>query len=162
MYESNKVVNNVGAGIVHEVSYMAKISNNIVKGNANVPTPSLWFSQIVLANSQNVEVYGNTVEVPSGGANAIGLVNEPRGTGSQGVWVAANNYIHNNAITFLGRGGATGLESHPGSPDATGNRFDYNTYILAAGGTVHWMWLNRMNWKSFVAAGEEGHGVYAN
>lgn len=158
VYESNTVVDNAGPGIQHEISYDATIMNNTVTGNSSNSSSSLWDSQIVVANSQNVQVYGNTVQVPSGGGNGIGLLNEERGTGSLGVWAASNNYVHNNAVTYLGAGGQSGFVSYPGGPATSGNHFDYDSYTMKDGGAIHWMWLSKMTWSGLLAAGQETHG----
>jgi hypothetical protein len=140
------------------------ISGNTVKGNHVVSSSplTLWSSQIVLANSQNVEVDFNTVEVPAAGADGIGLLNELRGVGILGVWTAANNNVHNNTITYLGTGGNSGFISYPGGPPAAGNRFDYDQYILPDAGSLHWEWMNPMDWKQLQSAGQELHGNTSN
>jgi parallel beta-helix repeat protein len=162
VYENNTVVNNLNAGILHEISYNAVITGNTVEGNGNASNSLLWNSQIELANSQNVLVYGNTIEVPVVGGNGIGLINESRGTGTLGVWVASNNYVHNNTITHLGAVGDSGIEENAGAPTPVGNRFDYNQYILKDAGSVHWAWISQMTWKELQAAGQETHGSLSN
>jgi parallel beta-helix repeat protein len=162
VYEYNTVENNAAAGIQHEISYNATIANNIVTGNADNSTATLWNSQIVLANSQNVDVSGNTVQVPLGGGNGIGLINEERGTGSLGVWVAANNSVQNNTVTYIGATGVSGLVDYLGGNTAVGNSFDNDVYVLKGGGVEHWMWFNEMNWGQFQNAGQEGSGTCCN
>jgi len=161
VYQSNTVVNNLGIGILHEISYNAVISLNTVEGNHfDLISPlNLWSSEIVLANSQNVEVYGNTVEVPATNADGIGILNELRGTGSLGVWVASNNNVHNNTITYLGSGGSSGMISYPGGPAVTGNQFDFNKYVLEDAGSLHWTWMKLLDFAQLQAAGQELHGA---
>src|ERR1035441_2262265 len=96
-------------GIQHEVSFNAIIRNNSVMGNGNSPSVWLWNAQIDVQNSSNVEVYGNTVQVASGGGNGIALINQNRGRGPLGPWVAANNYVHDNTITYMGASGVSGI-----------------------------------------------------
>jgi len=160
LYESNTVINNAGSGILHEISYKAVITGNTVEGNSVVADSdsTLWNSQIVLANSQNVDVYGNTVQAAADGGNGIGLINEQRGTGTLGVWAAANNVVYSNTITYLGAAGTSGIMTSSGGPSAPGNRFDYNKYILAEAGSVHWAWLKPVDWTQLHAAGQELHG----
>jgi len=161
VYQGNTVVNNLGIGILHEISYNAVISGNVVAGNhfdLNSPL-SLWDSQIVLANSQNVQVYENTVEVPASAADGIGIVNELRATGILGVWAAANNSVHNNTVTYLGTGGSSGMINYPGGPPAPGNHFDYNKYVLPNAGSLHWTWNTSMKFAQLQSAGQELHGV---
>jgi hypothetical protein len=164
LYENNTVINNASTGIQHEISYNAIIRNNTVKGNGNSPSVvSLWQgSQIMVQNSSNVEVYGNTVEVPSVGGNGIGLMNQSRGSGTLGPWVAANNYVHNNTVVYLGAGGYSGIVDDTGGNSAVGNQFDYNHYTLQNGGSKHWSWVTSMDWKGFLAAGQEPNGSCCN
>lgn len=162
IYDSNTVINNLNEGIKHEVSYNAIIRNNIVKGNGTSSTVWLWNSQIEVQNSSSVEVYGNTVEVQSGSGNGIGLINQKRGSGTQGSWVAANNYVHGNTVTYLGKNGVSGLVDDTGGSTAVGNRFDSNHYITPDGGATryHWIWLPAKGyaWTGFQTMGQEQNG----
>src|SRR5262249_44454163 len=63
--ENNTVTNNFGGpGIQYEISTSAKIRYNTVRYNY---TPDggwwMWGAQILVQNSSDVEVYGNTVDV---------------------------------------------------------------------------------------------------
>lgn len=157
LYDSNTVVDNL-TGIKHEISYNAIIRNNTVKDNGNIATVWLWHAQIEVQNSSDVEIYGNTVEVPSGGGNGIVVINQKRGSGIMGAWVAANNYVHDNTVTYLGIKGLCGLADDTKLGAALGNRFDSNRYILRKGGTVHWSWFRSLDWRGLQAAGQEPHG----
>jgi parallel beta-helix repeat protein len=163
VFDGNTVINNLGEGIQHEISYNAVISNNIVKGNGNISTSGLWNAQILLQASSNVEVYGNTVEVSVRGGNGIVLMNEKRGSGIQGAYVAANNRVHNNTITYLGANGYSGIDDSREDHTAVGNSFYSNRYIFVTGSSnsAHWMWPwpVPMNWKAFQATGQEVHGT---
>ena len=162
LYESNTVINNLNEGIKHEVSYSAIIRNNTVKGNGTTKTVWLWNSQIEVQNSSSVEVYGNTVEVQAGSGNGIGLINQKRGSGTQGPWAAANNYVHNNTVTYLGQNGASGLVDDTGGTPALGNRFDSNRYITSSADATrhHWVWApsKGYEWPAFKAMGQETNG----
>jgi hypothetical protein len=164
LYDSNTVINNLNDGIKHEVSYSAVIRNNIAKGNGNTSTTWLWNAQIEVQNSSDVEVYGNKVEVPSGGGNGIALINQNRGAGTLGPWVAANNYVHDNNVTHLGNNGASGLVDDTGGGAAVGNRFDTDHYSVPSGdgGKRHWQWLTGMDWLAFQAVGQEVQGSCCN
>jgi hypothetical protein len=162
VYQSNTVKNNQGAGILHEISYAATIDSNIVENNGDVSGMDLWNAQIVLANSSGVNVFMNTVEVPLGGGQGIGLVNEQRGTGTQGPWVAAHNAVHNNTVAYFGTAGVTGIVDYLGHGTAVGNVLDYNHYILEVGGATHWMWFSNMTWPQLQSAGQEIHGRCCN
>ena len=157
-YISNTVLNNSGVGIQHEVSYAAVIRNNIVEGNAPAPTTWLGNAQIRIMNSSNVEVYNNTVETAVSGGNGIAVYNQDRGSGTLGLWVSANDYVHNNNVTYLGVNGESGFQNDGNISQATGNRFDYNSYTLAAGGTAHWFWYGWATWSYFHQQGQELHG----
>jgi parallel beta-helix repeat protein len=158
LYDSNTVINNLNEGIKHEISYNAIIRNNTVKGNGNTLTVWLWTSQIEVQNSSNVEVYGNTVEVPVAGGNGIAIINQNRGSGTLGPWVAANNYIHGNTIKYLGSYGGSGWVDDTGGSTATGNLFDSDRFIIQNGGGVRWTWPLWTTWAGFQAAGQEANG----
>ena len=162
LYDSNTVINNLNEGIKHEISYNAIISNNTVKGNGNAPTVWLWNSQIEVQNSSNVEVFGNTVEVPADGGNGIGIINQTRGSGTLGPWVAANNYIHGNTVKYLGSQGGSGWVDDTGGSTAIGNLFDSDRYILKNGGSLHWDWPLWTTWAGFQAEGQEANGNCCN
>jgi hypothetical protein len=98
------------------------------------------------------------MEVPSGGGNGIALINQNRGSGTMGAWVAANNYVHDNTVTYLGVKGLSGLADDTKAGAAVGNRFDSNRYILRNGGAIHWSWFRSLDWRGLQAVGQEAHG----
>jgi Glycosyl hydrolases family 28/Bacterial Ig-like domain (group 3)/Right handed beta helix region/Bacterial Ig-like domain (group 2) len=163
LYDSNTVTNNFNEGIKHEISYSAVISNNIVKGNGYSPSVWLGNGQICIQNSSNVEVLGNTVEVPvASGGNGIVIINQNRGTGKLGPLISANDYVHNNTVTYLGPLGFSGAGDDTGGTPPTGDSFDYNQYTVVKAAGWHWRWFqntNWMNWSQFRVAGQELHGV---
>ena len=146
-YDNNTVANNLAGGIMHEVSYAAVIKNNTVSGNA--PNQLIWLenAQILIQNSSNVEVFGNQVEVPATGGNGITLVNQKRGSGSNGPWVVQNDNVHDNTITYLGPRGSSGIADDTKPPQSNGNSFEHNHYVLKGGGTKHWYWYSDMTWE---------------
>ncbi len=162
LYENNTVINNLNEGIKHEASFNAIIRNNTVKGNGNTSTVWLWNAQIELQASSNVEVYGNIVEVPAGGGNGIALINESRGSGTLGVYAAANDTVHDNAITYLGTEGRSGIVDSTTGNTAVGNHFDYDHYMVKNGGSMHWDWFSGMVWNGLLAVGQETHGSCCN
>ena len=159
LYDTNTVTNNANEGITHEVSYSAIIRNNIVRGNGNSATVWLWNAQILIQNSSNVEVYGNTVEIGVAGGNGIAVINQKRGSGANGPWVASGNYIHDNSITALGEVGATGFVDDSHSNSAQNNRFDRNHYFVKSGAARHWAWGGFLDWNGFTQAEQELHGT---
>ncbi|ABF42797.1 hypothetical protein Acid345_3797 [Candidatus Koribacter versatilis Ellin345] len=129
VYEKNRVLNNTGAGIVHEISYDAVIRNNFVSGNR---------VGIIIILSSNVQAYGNVVEVPPNGTDAIRVANGNRGEGKFGPYVAHDIRVYDNIITFLGSSGRSGLS---GPLDTARNVvFENNQYHLLGGGNAHWIW----------------------
>jgi len=162
VFDRNTIVNNQRQGIQHEISYNAVISNNVVKDNGNTSTGGLWNAQILIQQSSNVEVFGNTVEIPARGGNGIVLMNGNRGSGILGPYITAKNRIHNNTITYLGASGYSGMEDSRKDNTAIRNSFYSNRYIFLIGNSnsAHWMWPwpTPMSWKAFQATGQEVHG----
>ena len=98
LYEDNVVVHNGMGGISHEISYQAIIRNNTLIGNgADDPRSWWWGNEIQIQNSQNVEVYGNRVEM-TGGGNGIVIIQQNRGSGTFGTHTTTGNQIHDNII----------------------------------------------------------------
>lgn len=164
LYEDNRVINNIGPGIYHEISYRAIIRNNIVQHNANATAP-LWLEngQIQMGTSQNVEVYGNTIEVDSHNFNQ-GMVafQQDRGTGRYGRYQATGNYFHHNIITITGNGpfGRSGVIQDNASPNVyTSNHFDYNVYSVPDVQHRYWDWdWDDRTWTEWQARGQDLHG----
>jgi hypothetical protein len=132
-FVDNLVFENRGDGIKHEISYAAKIHGNTVARNGHGTLNWLWRSQILIQNSQDVEVYDNVVEVGPDYGNGISVINQNRGKGRHGPWVARNNFVHNNTIIHLGASGASGMVADHGREwfdDNSGNLFDSNTYVV--------------------------------
>lgn len=162
-YEQNLIENNLSGGIMHEVSYDALIKNNTVRDNAAGVLVWLENAQILIQNSSNVEVVGNTVEVPAAGGNGITLVNQNRGSGNNGPWVIQNDRVHNNTITYLGAKGYSGIADDTKPHTSNSNSFDANRYILKGGGTDHWYWYSSMSWdKMTQISHQEAHGKCCN
>lgn len=110
-YDRNILVNNLVAGIQHEISQDAVISNNYFYGNGG-PANWLWEAAILIQNSSNVQVFGNTIRTASNRGNGIGIINQNRGSGPRGPYVAQGNSIHDNDITYgPGSAAGSGLES---------------------------------------------------
>ena len=161
-YDSNTVTDNFNEGIKHEVSYSALICNNTIKGNGY--SRGVWLSnaQISIQNSSDVQVYGNNVEVPIAGGNGIVIINQERGMGTLGLWISANDYVHNNTIIYLGPTGFSGTADDTGGKAPSGDSFDYNKYTVEKAAGWHWRWFGTtswLNWNQLKAAGQEAHGV---
>lgn len=163
LYESNVIRNNTGgAGIQHEISYAAVIRYNTVCNNTNAWPFWLWASQILIQNSQNVEVHHNTVETLPTGGNGIGIIQQNRGTGPYGPHLAINNSIHDNSITYRGGVSSSGMvaDYNQGELIQNGNNvFDYNSYHLQDPNWYHWNWGSGVTWNGLRQAQQELHGT---
>lgn len=151
LYEDNRIEYNANGGISHEISYRAVIRNNTFKGNGRAFSVWLWGGAIQIQNSQDVEIYGNTVTV-SGGGNGICLVQQSRGSGRYGPYVTARNHVHDNRITVAtpDAGGSGAIADHDarGLRNA-GNRFEGNAYRVR-GNDDQWAWVDRFyTWEEF-------------
>ena len=151
LYEDNRVERNGGAGISHEISYAAVIRDNTLIANGADGRNWLWGGGVVIQNSRDVEVYGNTVDMTASG-NGIGLIQQDRGTGSYGPWVTANNSVHHNVMVSrtpdVGAVGATADFDQAGML-AAGNSFDYNSYEFTSGADDHWAWGEFYDWNTY-------------
>ncbi|HVM15648.1 MAG TPA: right-handed parallel beta-helix repeat-containing protein [Egibacteraceae bacterium] len=162
LYEGNTVTNNTGAGIWHEISYDAVIRNNHIAHNAKTWGHWAYEAGIQIAQSQNVEIYGNTVE---DNWNDVTVIQQLRGTGKYGVWQARNVHVYDNVIKTRqnhpaghgSRGGFTGAVQDIVMGDttyfATANvRFNGNHYV-AGDNPKPFEWLNARRtpteWRSY-------------
>ena len=139
-FESNTIENNTAIGIFYETSFDAVIRNNVLRNNAAefAGKSCFWGSQIHLNDSQNVEIYGNTVE-SSDGSNGICAVDIDRATpGSSKV---ANLYVHDNTVRVR-LNGTTGLVGgRAAAYDASANNdFVANTYYVTDISKKAWAW----------------------
>ncbi len=137
LYENNKVFENTGDGIKHEISFSATIRNNLVARNGSGKDNWLWGSQILVQNSNDVVVHNNIVEIADGFGNGISVINQDRSRdrdrGWQGSYIAKDNRIFDNRITHLGTHGRNGLVAdhiRAWFHRDGNNKFDKNTYIL--------------------------------
>jgi hypothetical protein len=139
-FADNLVFENMDSGIKHEISYRARIHGNTVARNGHIKLKWLWGSQILIQNSQNVEVYDNVVEVGPDFGNGITVINQDRGTGGYGPRVAKNNFIHDNTIIHLAAKGLSGMGADHGKEwfaEKSGNAFESNNYVVPRGGRAH-------------------------
>ena len=160
LYEDNRVEDNAGPGILHEISWAAVIRNNVARRNG-FDTPALpWVhgAGILAQNSSDVEVYGNTVE---DNYNGITAIHQERGAGLYGPWQTRNFFVHDNVIR-MGSGG-TGIAQDTPHPDVfTGwnNRFERNHYQIRPGDLAfRWSgpWIAADGWR---AAGQDVLGTF--
>lgn len=155
-YEGNRVESNSGFGIFHEISMDAIIRNNIISGNGD-SWGWMGKSGIFVANSSNVEIYGNTLS-----SNGIAGVQQKRGSGRYGPRLLRNLYVHDNKVTVTG--GKTGVAQDMGDFNvyARSNRFQRNTYQAPKGCTC-WSWRDRVidarEWRRY---GQDTKGTFRN
>jgi hypothetical protein len=155
VYENNLVVQNVGIGIFHEVSYAAVIRNNVVRYNADCAKGlSIGYgSNIQVSVSQDVEIYGNTVEADT---NGIGVHDTDRGTGAYGEYVVEDVSVHDNVVR-MGGSAKTGLHGY--RPEAytaqANNRFWNNTYYVTQPSSTFWYWQEARTWTAWRNTGQD-------
>jgi len=161
VYENNRVVNNAGPGIFHEVSYAAVIRNNVVEGNGFGFTGWIDGAGILVSDSPNVEVYGNTVRGNNDGIAAKQVSRPDAEVADNGAWELRNLWVHDNVISM--DVGHSGIVSNTGNGEvysSWGNRFDKNTYTLG-GNAKYYQWggneLSASQWKQ---AGQDPNGTW--
>ena len=154
-YAYNLVVNNWRSGIMHEISYDASIHDNVVMNNGSTlycsnPHARPVCSDIAILNSGGVngglvEIYNNTVTSNGGiGNDAIGLIEQNRGTGNMSTYIVQNVYVHNNSID-MSNGGSTGGVTDTGNNaifSTRNNRWNFNTYTLGTNSSSSLWWNN--------------------
>jgi parallel beta-helix repeat protein len=167
LYEANTVTNNSGDGIKHEISFSVNIRGNTVSGNGRSLNVWLWGSQILIQNSSDADVSHNTVIVPRGYGNGIGIILQNRGASKRSAvpYTGANNVVHDNDVTYLDpKSGASGVvcDYEPYATFIDTNHFDNNHYHVIETRGSHWMWKKWHTWESLREAGQETHGTIDN
>jgi parallel beta-helix repeat protein len=163
LYEDNVVAHNTGAGISHEISYDAIIRNNTLIGNGAGDTRSWWWgNEIQIQNSQNVDVYGNRVDM-TGGGNGIVLIQQNRpvkipggGTGQFGPHVTTGNHIHDNVIVDHDSEGYIGgvADYNLSGMLNGGNTWSNNQYFMSDE-EGRFQWGDSVNFAQFKGAAHE-------
>ncbi len=156
-YEENTIENNGGAGIDHEISWDAVIRNNTLRNNNTLEQgqgKSCWSaSAIAVNNSQNVEIYGNTVEAV--GSNAICVVNSTRSEPAVFPQSLANISVRGNIIKMRGAV-STGMVGDTQPPNV---EFSGNTYYVDS--LPRWAYLRSgMTQAQWQAAGQDVTGTF--
>ncbi|MDX2149519.1 MAG: right-handed parallel beta-helix repeat-containing protein [Bryobacteraceae bacterium] len=157
LYENNRITDNAGTGLSHEISYDCIIRNNVIERNG-VGAPWLWGAQIQIQNSQGCEVYNNTVRTDARGGNGLALIQQNRGYGGYGPYLTMNNYVHHNTVIHDGNSAGNGAvaDFQNGSFFNQNNRFDYNTYRVKSLSNRNWAWFDGWwTWNEFRARGLE-------
>jgi hypothetical protein len=136
LYENNRAVANAGVGIMHEISYAVIIRNNVATENG-LARGGAYGGGILISNSRDAEVYGNTVTGNKMGITANEL---NRGTGKYGLYTVKNLYAHDNTVQTKGQTGIQASSNNPVFTSNWNNRFDHNTYTGLATNRVPFMW----------------------
>lgn len=162
LYDRNKVFSNANDGIKHEISHKSVIRDNMVAHNGKQHDAWLWGSQILVQNSQDVEVYGNFVEVADEFGNGVSVIHQDRGHGKYGAWDGFNNHIYRNIVIHLGSRGQSGIAKDTDDHmlwHEDGNEFDRNTYVVPNKIGTYWH-LNDSDlaWDDIKDLGYERHG----
>ena len=163
VYENNLVEQNMGPGIIHEISYDAVIRGNTVRENSrSTAGRSIWYgSEILVNSSQRVEIAGNTV-TSGDETNGIGLVDTDRGGGRLGDYRVAEVDVHDNVVR-MATGAETGLVGRETAfqPDAK-VRFRRNTYHVPDPGAQFWQWDGALNANGWRERGQDRDGTFVN
>jgi hypothetical protein len=131
-YEGNRIEYNSMGGINHEISYAASIHDNSFVGNGGNGLTWLWGSAIQVQNSQDVEIFNNVIDASSGG-NGIGVIQQDRGTGAYGDYVAVNNNVHDNTLILSSDSGVGAVADYNEEQMLNGgNTFSNNDYQAGA------------------------------
>lgn len=162
-YDGNTVQDNEWDGIMHEISYSATITNNVVTGNGAFNPNGVEGAGIMIMSSggSGVDVSHNTV---AGNKNGIVLVQSDRGSGALGPYVVQNVHVHDNTVT-LGPGAQNGADRYGGDTGlwtTNNNHFDANVYSLQTADAAPFLWLNnvRLDQAGWVAAGNDVAGTF--
>ena len=167
LYAGNRIENNRGPGILHEVSYDAVIRDNIVANNGSAKSGRcpgwLWCAGILISSSGGasggggIEIYGNTV-LPGKNGNGIGLVQNRRrrDAAEYGPHVVQKVYVHDNRVDLSTQAYGEALNGNGAAADDgesaiftdRGNRFAHNSYWLRAGGKP-FSWMHRQGGVRF-------------
>jgi parallel beta-helix repeat protein len=109
---------------------------------------------ILVTESSDVEIHGNTVHGNRGG---IAAIQASRGSGTYGTYEVKNLWVHDNDIAFSQ--GWSGLLSHVGSgPFSANNRWDRNRYTLGLAQAFQWGG-SAIGWEAWQAAGQDPAGT---
>jgi parallel beta helix pectate lyase-like protein len=150
LYEYNLVIRNTHIGITHEISYDAVIRNNTLIGNGyRDPRGWLWGAEVQIQNSKNVDVYGNRIDM-TGGGNGVVVIQQNRGSGEFGPYVATGNHIHDNVFVDHDSNGLIGgVADYNWSGVVNGdNTWDNNRFYMPNMGNRFW-WGGPYNFAGF-------------
>jgi len=155
LIENNRVEDNTWRGIFYEISYKGTIRNNVSRRNGFKPPKGVIspvdHAGILVSNSRDVEIYGNTVE---NNWTGIGAYESNRGSGKYGVHDLVNLNVHDNTVV-QSTGRAAGVTQNIGSNavfTSQNNKFTGNIYDLGTSAR-YFRWMNSdrttPDWKGY-------------
>jgi parallel beta-helix repeat protein len=162
-YTQNTVEDNADAGIFHEISWSATITNNVIRRNGWLDPSSSEGAGIMIMSSggTGIEIRGNVLE---GNKNGIILIQQDRGSGTQGGFVTRNVSVHDNTVTMASgqRTGAVRYGGDAGLWATNNNHFEHNTYNLSAADAATFIWDNNgsrtdSQWRAY---GNDDSGTF--
>jgi hypothetical protein len=160
-YEYNRVVDNWGAGIQHEISYDARITHNLVTGNGRSHKGWAWEAGIQIQSSGGgglIEVAHNVVADNANGVTVLDSGDRAyEDPAPYGPHVVQNIRVHDNTIIMSADQG-TGVVEDTGRPDVflpdSNIRFDNNTYRLDSLTGPHFYWNGEdIDWYAWTGSG---------
>ena len=167
-YDGNRIEDNEGAGIFHEVSYAARIVNNYLRGNGYGSGIS-WVTGagILVAATPDVEVVGNYLDDNRQG---IALTQQDRPIAQNPAidnrpHELANVVVRGNTVRMTARGQyAAVLATDYGWPTVVftgaGNAFIGNSYRVPATTAYPFNWLSGdRTWAAWQGYGNDGTGA---
>ena len=147
------------------------IRNNVVQRNGFSQPEPAWVlgAGIMLANSSDVEIYGNTVTDNRQGITAYHQLRgvtryEDSLPKPYGPWNTRNNYIHDNVITMtVGMTGmAQNIDLGMSMFTTWNNRFANNRYLIPGRNRLPFAWANTpMTAAQWIAAGQDVAGTFS-
>ncbi len=124
-YLGNRVEDNLGPGIFHEVSYSAEIAYNEVYRNGFATADWMYGGGILVAHSPDVVVHHNRL---SDNADGIVAIDQARGAGELGPYVLDRLWVHDNVVEITQ--GWVGVAEDTGDMSVYTRdiKFERNTY----------------------------------
>lgn len=158
LIEDNQIYDNNEWGIMHEISWTAVIRNNTVYNNSLFQKnlgKSCWHgNQIGVLNSQNVDIYGNTVIAEH--VNAICVVSNARSITAPYPTATANVKVHHNTIKMRGVV-KTGMVADVAP---SGVSFYANAYYVDNLSGVFWQNMREMTKSQWQTSGQDTAGTF--
>jgi parallel beta-helix repeat protein len=159
----NRIRDNAADGIRYEISYNARIEQNVVEGNGfgtgRGSGGSLWDGGGINVNtSSGVSVSGNLIK---DNRNGIAIQSRTRGSGPRGKYVLKDVVIEANQVVMDAKTASTGVVENKESPAEDGAiRFSKNSYRIGDKAAERFAWRGQtMTWKQWQEAGFDKDSV---